>query len=264
MGMKILIVDDDRVCRLLAQSVLRELPQAVLTEASDGLEAWEKLEEGLHPDVCLVDLLMPRMDGIELVQKIRAAPPLRNLPIIICSMVNDRFRMAAALSLDAAGYLIKPFTPAILLAEVRRVLRPASNLDAAAAQARQRSRLIISYYVHKMEGVVDQADRWVAQLRSAMAVGDRAGAAAHLTALKEATRANGLNRIADAAAKMEDRIYLESETVLNQGVDLIAAENRKLFLAVQKLADPDGRKEFHMESPSTATLHGRFVALFDL
>ena len=262
--MKILIVDDDRVTRLLARSVLQELPQADLTEAGDGFAAWEKLEEGLHPDVCLIDLLMPRMDGIELVQKIRTSPALRNLPIIVCSVVNERFRMATALSLDAAGYLIKPFTPAKLLAEVRRVLRPGGNPDALAAQAERRSRLIINYYVHKLQGVVDQADRWVAQLRSSMAAGDRAGAADRLEALQETLRKNGLNRMADAAAKMEAGIYLESETVLDQGVDLIAAENKKLFLAVQKLADPDLSKDFHMESPSTATLHGRFVAAFEL
>jgi two-component system, chemotaxis family, chemotaxis protein CheY len=262
--MKILIVDDDRIIRLLLRNVLQELPQADVIDAADGLEAWDKLERGLKPDLAITDMMMPRMDGVELIQKIRSNLNLRGLRIIMCTVINDRYRMAEALSLDISGYVVKPFTPSKLLEEARRVLKPANNSDLLSTQAEARSRMIIGYYIQKVRDLTDENDKLIARLRSTLASGDRAGAAIHLAAMQETASKNGFNRLANVITKLEDRIYQESEMVLNLAVDLIATENKKLFVAIERLESPDIRKDFNMDSPSAALLHTRFVNAFSL
>lgn len=262
--MKILIIDDDRIIRLLLRNVLQELPQVDLIEALDGLDAWDKLSNGLRPDLAITDMMMPRLDGVELVQKIRSNVNLRNMRIIMCTVINDRYRMAEALSLDISGYIVKPFTAAKLIEEVRRVLKPTTSSDLLAAQAEARSRMIINYYLQKVRDLTYELEKNVALLRAAMNVGDRAIAAGHLATMLEMVRKNGFNRMANTIAKLEERIYLESEVVLTHSIDGIAAENKKLSVAIEKLDDPDIRKDFNMDSPSSAALHTRFVNAFGL
>ncbi len=262
--MKILIVDDDRIIRLLLRNVLQELPQTDIIDAADGQEAWNKLERGLRPDLAITDMMMPNMDGVELVQKIRGNPNLRSLRIIMCTVINDRYRMTEAFSLDISGYVVKPFTPTKLLDEVRRVIKPVTNSDLMATQAEARSRMIINFYVQKVRDLTEENDKLIARLRSAMSSGDRAGAANHLAAMQEGVSKNGFNRLAGAITRLEDKIYQESEVVLVHGVDVIAEENKKLFVAIEKLDDPDFRRDFNMDSPSSALLHSRFINAFGL
>lgn len=119
---KILIVDDDRTMRVVLGRLLAELGELDLIEGPDGAGAWKKIAEGLRPDLCLIDIVMPGMDGMELVQRIRFNDATRNLKIIICSSAKGRQSVAAASALDVSGYVTKPFSAKGLLAEVRRVL----------------------------------------------------------------------------------------------------------------------------------------------
>ncbi len=121
--MKILVVEDEKNMRALLSHLLSKLPNVEVTEASNGHEAWQLLEHGLRPDLCMTDLDMPEMGGIELVQRIRFAAPLRHLKVIMCSAIKERHRVEEALSLDIAGYVLKPFSVAKVHETVRRVLK---------------------------------------------------------------------------------------------------------------------------------------------
>ena len=121
--MTILIVDDEQIARMLLNRVLLEISEFAIVEAEGGLDAWQKLEAGLRPDLCILDLVMPQMDGIALLQKMRRHACFMNTKVILCTVVNERFRKNEALSLDIAGYVVKPFNVKMLRHEVDRVLR---------------------------------------------------------------------------------------------------------------------------------------------
>ena len=260
----IIIIDDNRIARMVLRNALRDLPQVDIIEAVDGLAAWEKLESGLRPDLAIIDRMMPRMDGVELIQKIRFSSLLRNLRIIMCTVIKERYRMAEVLSLDISSYVIKPFSSANLMEEVLRALKPAINSGLLSAQAEARSQMIIDYYGQKLRNLTAEADKGIAILRVSMATGDRSGAVVHLAVMRAAASKNGLDRMVNILAQLETRIFQKSEMELSHGIDLIEAESKKVCLAVESLDDPKVRKDFLMDCPSTATLHRRFVHAYRL
>ncbi|UUZ51638.1 response regulator [Massilia sp. B-10] len=113
--MKALIVDDDAVARMALSDLLSGYDMFDLVEADDGEAAWTLLEDGLAPVICFCDVRMPRMSGLELLQKIKAHPALATLPFVLVSSASDRDTVLQAVKLGAVGYLLKP-----LLLKLRR------------------------------------------------------------------------------------------------------------------------------------------------
>ena len=88
--------------------------------AEDGLAAWKLLEEGETGFAAiLLDRLMPRMDGIELLGKIKATPALEQIPIIMVTATSDPASIQEGLDAGVYYYLIKPFEPKVLLSIVK-------------------------------------------------------------------------------------------------------------------------------------------------
>jgi two-component system, chemotaxis family, chemotaxis protein CheY len=123
--MKIFVVEDDNVSRLLLRRILEKEPSWEIIEAINGRAAWDLLQQGLMPDVCLLDVLLPEMSGIELLRRIREDSRLKHLKVILCSAVNDGATLTQAAALSIAGHILKPFTGAKVFEEVyKAVLAP--------------------------------------------------------------------------------------------------------------------------------------------
>jgi DNA-binding response OmpR family regulator len=118
--MRILIVDDDRPSLKMTAFLLREEGYTVFT-ADNGQDALRMIEEKT-PDLLILDVMMPGMDGLEVTRRIRRST---NLPIIILSAKGETSDRVTGLDVGADDYLAKPFEPAELLARVRAVLRRA-------------------------------------------------------------------------------------------------------------------------------------------
>ena len=123
---EILVVDDSRVMRDMVVACLRALPGASFTHAASGLEAIERLSLA-HFDVVVLDLNMPDIGGIEVVEFIRSQDRLRALPIIIVTTRGDDESRARALEAGASRFMTKPFTPDAILAEVTALLADATQ-----------------------------------------------------------------------------------------------------------------------------------------
>lgn len=114
---EVLIVDDDADIRAALADVLEE-EGWTSAEAVDGLHAKELLEAGLRPRVMLLDLMMPRLTGQELLAWLRRSDePLRNLPVVVLTASTNR---PVA---EAQAVLNKPVSMAVLLAELERCCR---------------------------------------------------------------------------------------------------------------------------------------------
>ena len=118
----ILVVDDDPgILTAIKQALARH--QYEVTTAVDGAEALE-LYQRVQPDLLLLDLMMPRLNGLEVCRQIRAQA---STPIIILSIKGGEADIVSALDLGADDYLVKPFRLAELLARLRAVLRRGSK-----------------------------------------------------------------------------------------------------------------------------------------
>lgn len=119
----IAVVDDEANIRETVEFALRREGYEVRSYA-DGLEAWEAFQ--LHlPDVVVLDILMPRMDGLELCRKLRAVS--ETLPIIFLTSRDDEIDRVLGLELGADDYLGKPFSMRELIARIRVMFRRAAR-----------------------------------------------------------------------------------------------------------------------------------------
>ena len=118
---KILVVEDEEI---LLTGLKEELESGGYTVqgASDGVEGLEKTKS-FKPDLILLDLLMPKMDGMEMLQKLKADAETRDIPVVILTNLSDYEKISEALSLGAMDYLVKAnYKLEDLLEKVRTVL----------------------------------------------------------------------------------------------------------------------------------------------
>lgn len=119
--MNILLADDDKTSRTLLARILEAAGRNSVATACDGEDAWRLLRGPQRFDVAILDVLMPRLDGIDLLERIRATPSLRGLPIILCTAANDRPTVEKACLLSVSHYIVKPYTKAIVLEKLELV-----------------------------------------------------------------------------------------------------------------------------------------------
>ncbi len=129
---RVLIVDDHAVVRRGLRALIEtEEGMEVIGEAADGREAVEK-EAALDPDVILLDLLMPEMDGVQAIEEIRRRDP--EARILVLTSFSEERKVLAAIEAGALGYLLKDAGPEELLRAIREVQRGQSALNPAVAR----------------------------------------------------------------------------------------------------------------------------------
>lgn len=118
---RLLIVDDSKVMRDMVAACLRPLGDVTFEFAGSGLEAIERLALGAF-DLVVLDLNMPDVGGIEVIEFIRSQDKLRTLPVLVVTTRGDDASRTRVLEAGASGFLAKPFAPEQILADVRGLL----------------------------------------------------------------------------------------------------------------------------------------------
>jgi len=124
---KILAVDDERHIVRLIQVNLERAGYKVIT-AYDGREALKKIEEE-RPDLVVLDVMMPNMNGLETLKQIRSTPTMRDLPVIMLTAKAQDQDIFQGYSYGADVYLTKPFNPPELLTFVNRIFNDMETQD---------------------------------------------------------------------------------------------------------------------------------------
>ncbi len=113
---KIMIVEDDPVTVKLLRFLLEKSGYEVVSK-SNGLAAVESVEDEM-PDLILMDVMMPEMDGIEATGKIKKNPRVSGIPIFFLSALGQEMEVIKGLQSGAEGYLVKPFDSRSLLKQI--------------------------------------------------------------------------------------------------------------------------------------------------
>jgi DNA-binding response OmpR family regulator len=122
MAKKILIVEDDKFLReLIVKKLVKEGYE--ISEAVDGEEGVKKIKEE-KPDLVLLDLILPGIDGFEVLSRTKEDPALSQIPVIILSNLGQKEDVERGLGLGAIDYLIKAhFTPGEIIEKIRAILK---------------------------------------------------------------------------------------------------------------------------------------------
>jgi two-component system chemotaxis response regulator CheY len=117
---KFLVVDDFATMRRIVRTLLKELGFESVDEAEDGAAALAKLKQGGF-DFVVTDWNMPNMNGLDLLKALREHPELKDIPVLMVTAEAKRENIIAAAQAGASGYIVKPFTAAVLDEKLRRI-----------------------------------------------------------------------------------------------------------------------------------------------
>ncbi|MBU3803898.1 MAG: response regulator [Candidatus Cellulosilyticum pullistercoris] len=116
---RIMLVDDAAFMRMMLKDILTKGGHEVVGEAEDGLKAIERYKEVL-PDLVLMDITMPELDGISAVKRIKAVDP--NAKIIMCSAMGQQALVIESIQAGAKDFIVKPFQVDRILDAVRKCI----------------------------------------------------------------------------------------------------------------------------------------------
>ena len=122
MKKKILIADDRMEVVELVRVTLEGEDFSLLT-ASNGKEALDKIR-GETPDLVLLDIVMPKMDGFEVLTNLKKDPATKDIPVIMLTAKGQKLDKEKGKDLGAKDYVIKPFSPSSLLTKIEGILNP--------------------------------------------------------------------------------------------------------------------------------------------
>lgn len=121
MAKTIMTADDSASMRQMISFTLKQAGYDVV-EAEDGKDALTKAKD-THIDMLVTDLNMPNMNGLELINEIRAIPKFKFIPIIMLTTESDAEKKKQGKQAGATGWLVKPFQPPQLISVIKKVLR---------------------------------------------------------------------------------------------------------------------------------------------
>jgi two-component system chemotaxis response regulator CheY len=121
MAMTILVVDDSTTILMSLKTTLT-MNGFVVETANNGQVALDKLKSGIKPNLILTDVNMPVMDGLELIEKVRALPEFRSIPILALTTGSEASRRNEGKRQGATGWLIKPVAGDDLIKVIRKLL----------------------------------------------------------------------------------------------------------------------------------------------
>lgn len=118
---KVLVVEDSVAQQQMISDLLKKSGLTVLV-ANNGVEALGFIQKD-HPDIVVLDIIMPQMNGYELCRRLKADPETQNLPVVMCSSKGEEFDRYWGMKQGADAYIAKPFQPTELIGTVKQLLR---------------------------------------------------------------------------------------------------------------------------------------------
>ncbi len=139
-GTTILAVDDKQTNLLMLETMLQAEEYQVVT-ANDGVEAWERLQqEGARFQAVLLDRIMPNMDGLQVLEKMKGDPNLKNIPVIMQTSADATHEVLEGIQAGAYYYLTKPYQRKVLLGIVSAALKDYRSHQSLQAEVRNNAR----------------------------------------------------------------------------------------------------------------------------
>jgi len=198
--MKVLVVDDDVVSRMVLMHLVDSCGSFDILEAEDGEDAWRQLQNGLRPRICFCDLRMPRLSGMELLARVKADPGLAGMPFVLVSAATDGDTVEQATGLGADGYIVKPFQADQVRAHLAALAAPPDESPEATMRRLGIDAARLALYLGGLYRQLGAAGPDIEQL---LACADPGTALARIARLREGCETLGLAGAAATFAALE-------------------------------------------------------------
>jgi two-component system chemotaxis response regulator CheY len=231
--MKVLIVDDDVVSRMMLMHMIDSAGSYDVLEAEDGEEAWQRLDAGPRPAMLFCDLRMPRLSGMELLARVKADRRFVGLPFVLVSAAADGATMEQAIGLGADGYIVKPFDSDKVRGYLSGLAGHGDHADESPEATMRRLGIDATRLQLYLGGLHRQLAGAAADIEKLLAAGQPDGARAHLGRLAEGCRTLGLLH---AAAALETRAALPAAAAAARELDAAGAAVLRQLDAARQLA----------------------------
>ncbi|MRW86281.1 response regulator [Pseudoduganella sp. FT26W] len=236
--MKVLVVDDDVVSRMVLMHLIDSCGSFDIVEAEDGADAWQQLEDGLRPAICFCDLRMPRLSGIELLQRVKAHAELNSMPFVLVTSANDKDTVQEATKAGAAGYIVKPFQAEQVRVHLVDFLDQAASgyehLAEAPADTLRRLGINAERLLVYLSGFQNQLTAAATDLETALAKGDQQDARTRIERLHAGCVTLGLH---GAAAELKS---FAPDRLSNEEVQAVLADVVRAVIHQAGLVRQDG------------------------
>jgi CheY-like chemotaxis protein len=217
--MKILIAEDNAISQELLKKILVTRGHEVVV-AGDGRVAWDLLCQGLNPDLAILDIMMPAMSGLEVLQRIRKDHRFKRLKTILCSALRDRETIAQGATLGIEYYILKPFKPDLVLQQVEKALvNAAADRSVAPINESQPGADDVSL-LRSVNNVADEITRGVGIIKSSLTASALANGSA---TFHNEDKARALSPHFEALRTLTKQIEAEVEQIRKKAPEVTTA-----------------------------------------
>jgi CheY-like chemotaxis protein len=210
----ILIVEDEATSREMLLSIIRAEGDHHILTAADGEEALKLMEDPHNPfDVVFLDLMLPSISGLDLLERVRAMPACRYVRVIICTTSTDSATVVRAARLGVRHYMVKPADKIRVFEQINIIKAEIAGLQKIEKPEEAAGRLGLSLtdYKAKVSSTLESMERWLTQAKANAHSIDRAQLARDTGKLKAEALDLGLREVGRRFSTLETRLSIETK-----------------------------------------------------
>jgi CheY-like chemotaxis protein len=208
----ILIVEDEATSREMLLSILKAEGDHRILTASDGDEALKLMEDPRHPfDVVFLDLQLPSISGLDLLERVRATPACRYVRVIICTTSTDSATVVRAARLGVRHYMVKPPDRIRVIEQLNIIKAEIAGLQKIEKPEDAAGRLGIDLptYKAKVSATLETMEKWLTQAKAGAQSDDRQQLALESGQMKMKALDLGLREVGRRFSTLETRLSIE-------------------------------------------------------
>ena len=243
---RMLLVEDDQTSRRLIRALLPRELKVSITEAEDGQVALNLMEKPPYPDIIVCDVLMPNMDGLEFVARLRDLPRFSNIPVVMISANAFKDNVTKAATLKVSRFLRKPLERKDLADAIEAALKEVSSKESALFKAQQRLCLDDKAYFELSTGFSRAISESITFVRSSISRDRWQAATLRINALSGSIQMVGDERLSVVITRLEAQLRLADITGVTIELEMLEQENERfmrtlvhLYTSEQKPASED-------------------------
>lgn len=243
---RMLLVEDDQTSRRFIRALLPKELKVSITEAEDGQAALRLMEKPPYPDIIVCDVLMPNMDGLEFIARLRALPRFSNIPVVMISANAFKDNVAKAAALKVTRFLRKPLERKDLSDAIEAALKEVSSKGSALFEAQQRLCLDDKAYFELSTGFSRAIGESITFVRSSISRDRWQAATLRVNALRGSIQMVGDERLSVVITRLEAQLRLADITGVTIELEMLEQENERfmrtlvhLYTSEQKPASED-------------------------
>lgn len=236
---RMLLVEDDQTSRRLIRALLPKELNMTITEAEDGQAALSLMEKPPYPDIIVCDVLMPNMDGLEFIARLRDLPRFSNIPVVMISANAFKDNVSKAATLKVTRFLRKPLERKDLADAIEAALKDVSSTESTLFKAQQRLCLDDKAYFELSTGFSRAISESITFVRSSISRDRWQAATVRINALSGSIQMVGDERLSVVITRVEAQLRRADIAGVTIDLEILEQENERFMRTLVHAFNPE-------------------------